>query len=231
MASSAWAKARALKQHVANLCECGRPADKESGGRRGMCQNHYRRWRRYGDARYDVPIGLHWIGLAPVDRFLLRVEKTATCWIWKGAHSAKGVSDYGHLPVAGKTVMAHRWSYEHFVGRIPAGLTIDHLCRNTLCVNPDHLEPVSQRENTLRGTSPSAINSTKTHCPEGHVYDADNTRVYRGSRYCRRCHNLTTWKRRGVYCECGHGPLAHVKQGGCEGLQDGGPCWCQKAAQ
>ena len=87
--------------------------------------------------------------------------------------------------------MAHRFSYELHVGPIPTGLTLDHLCRNTLCVNPAHLEPVTMRENILRGYSPSANGARATHCPHGHPYNERNTGITKtnGARFCRTCHN------------------------------------------
>lgn len=84
---------------------------------------------------------------------------------------------------------AHRWSYEHYVGPIPAGLHLDHLCRNPKCVNPEHLEPVTIKENLLRGIGPSARNAAKTHCPVGHPYSPENTYINpnQGQRICRSC--------------------------------------------
>ena len=83
-------------------------------------------------------------------------------------------------------------SYEHFRGAIPEGLNLDHLCRNRKCVNPDHLEAVTQRVNVMRGVSVTAENMRKSHCPTGHPYDAANTYVrangHRGCRACRKVH-------------------------------------------
>lgn len=122
------------------------------------------------------------------------------CWDWQGRLNNAG---YGHMSVrydeGMKTVLAHRMSYEAFVGPIPDGLVIDHLCRNRTCVNPAHLEPVTSRENILR--SPIAVaakNARKTHCPQGHPYDGANLYVLpsTGGRYCRACMSAYGARRR-----------------------------------
>lgn len=122
------------------------------------------------------------------ERFWEKVNKTDTCWLWTGATSGRG---YGDSWRDGKKIKAHRLSYELLVGPIPSGLTLDHLCRNILCVNPTHLEPVTQRENVRRGET-STRQSAKTHCPKGHSYNLLNTYFYNGRRNCRTCHNLAS---------------------------------------
>ena len=91
----------------------------------------------------------------------------------------------------GKTVYAHRLVYEMTVGPIPKGLCIDHLCRNTVCCNPAHLEPVTNGENIRRGRKPGSHNRNKTHCSKGHPFDEANTghrKTYCGvARHCKAC--------------------------------------------
>lgn len=119
------------------------------------------------------------------EKFLLSFDREETgCWVWKGA---KGYKGYGALTYVGKITPAHRYSYEYYKGPIPQGLVIDHLCRNTLCVNPDHLEPVTTKTNLLRGISFSAKNAVKTHCNHGHPFEGDNLRISNGERVCRTC--------------------------------------------
>lgn len=127
--------------------------------------------------------------MTPLLRFFAKVKQTHTCWIWVGE---KGAGGYGNFmyPVKGKYVNAHKFSYLHHKGHIPDGLVIDHLCRNRLCVNPDHLEAVPGLENIRRG-----LLATKTHCKNGHPFSEENTywlkrssknHAYRVCRACRR---------------------------------------------
>jgi len=110
------------------------------------------------------------------------------CWEWTGSLNPHG---YGAFNVNDGHRQAHRVAYEIIVGPIPDGLQIDHLCRNPPCVNPAHLEAVTQRENILRGVGFAAKAARATHCPSGHPYNEANTYVSpsTGWRRCRTCMN------------------------------------------
>lgn len=122
-------------------------------------------------------------------RLWSKVDKTDTCWNWVGAIGENG---YGHFWLNGRYVSPHRVSYVLTHGSIPDSLTVDHLCRNRRCVNPDHLEAVTIGVNVRRSPlAPPATNSRKTHCPKGHPLVAGNLMVYalekQGRRSCLTC--------------------------------------------
>ena len=121
------------------------------------------------------------------ERFWGKVDEVDSgCWEWIGCDNSVG---YGVFSYKRHLVYAHRFSYELQKGLIPSGLTLDHLCRNTRCVNPAHLEAVTRKVNNLRGISPAAKNARKTHCVHGHPFSLENTyiRPDGGGRACLIC--------------------------------------------
>lgn len=153
---------------------------------RSYCQRHYQSARNHG----TLPPITH---PSVEDRFWSKVEKNgplwngSPCWLWTAYCDKDG---YGHWTpthgAAGKR--AHRVAYEILIGPIPEGLPLDHLCRNSPCCNPNHLEPVTDRTNILRGVGFAALNAKKTHCPKGHPYSLTNTYINsKGQRICRTC--------------------------------------------
>lgn len=121
-------------------------------------------------------------------RIFSRVEKTESCWLWLGATN----SGYGYInfPRQSRMGAVHAILYRYFVGPVPKGKELDHLCRVRNCVNPAHLEPVSRRENTLRGMAPNAISVRTNSCYRGHKFTLENTYFNRGKRHCQTCRKV-----------------------------------------
>lgn len=123
-------------------------------------------------------------------RYWSRVNKNGPkgCWLWTGQVDPFG---YGLLSVRQRRLKTHRIGWTLANGPIPDDEVVDHLCRVPACVNPAHLELVSNRENILRGVSPQALNARKTHCQNGHLLSPENLLVHRGvlagHRTCRLC--------------------------------------------
>lgn len=129
-----------------------------------------------------------------LSRFIRQVEERDGHWLWRAARFRPGGKyggEYGYFYFRGRMVYAHRWAYEAFIGPIPDGLTIDHLCRNTLCVNPAHLEAVPHIVNVQRGNGQkhTPIQASKAGtCKRGHLWSLDNSYIdSRGRFRCRVC--------------------------------------------
>lgn len=131
-----------------------------------------------------------------VTRFVSAVEPSIEgCWEWQRALD----NGYGRFWLDGRSRMAHVVSYEMFVGPIPEGKHIDHLCRNRRCVRPSHLEPVDLVTNVLRGEGLSARNARKDECLHGHPLSGDNLYVTpNGARQCKQCQRarVIAWRQR-----------------------------------
>lgn len=120
--------------------------------------------------------------VALADRVWAKVRKSAGCWLWMGSRNALGYGQVQRGRRGEGLIQAHRATYELIVGPIPAGLELDHLCRQPSCVRPDHLEPVTQAENKRRANQ-------HPDCVNGHPFDEANTYIRRdGARMCRACH-------------------------------------------
>lgn len=116
------------------------------------------------------------------ERFFSKVALSGDCWVWIASSFKAKSGRYGYFCLNRKNMLPHRWSYQYFIEPLEPGMTIDHLCRNTLCVNPSHLEQVTMRENIIRGG-----NSIKTHCPKGHSNYRYVIRPSGNRRECKDC--------------------------------------------
>ena len=135
-------------------------------------------------------------GSEAVTRFWRYVGKGGPdeCWPWLRATPAPG---YGEFSAEGGRTKAHRASYIINVGPVPAGLVIDHTCRNRACVNPAHLRAVDMRTNAVENSASfAAVNAAQTHCPQGHALTPDNLVQSQPTRKCRTCHNARVQDRK-----------------------------------
>lgn len=130
-----------------------------------------------------------------------KVELVGSCWVWLGKHRPNG---YGRASFSGLQTYAHRFSYMAFIGTIPEGLVIDHLCKVRGCVNPDHLEAVTQKLNLLRSENFSGYKMRQTHCGHGHLLEGSNIVLRKGRRNCLPCEDRRDKTRPMTPCEhCG----------------------------
>lgn len=146
--------------------------------------------------------------MTPAQRFWKKVNKSDECWLWMGARTKAGYGNFALDARHGsyRFVVAHRYAYEVLVGPVPVGMQLDHLCRVRHCVNPAHLEPVTNQENTRRGL----LSALKTECVNGHPWTPENTVVQKtgtrpGRRRCRTCvgaQNRKTAERRKAERAC-----------------------------
>jgi hypothetical protein len=171
---------------------CGRRVVIKS---RGWCKMHYRRWQRHGD-----PLTVKQIQGDDEARVLsyIQVGDPGECWPWTGSTGANG---YGYTRLAGKQDLAHRAAYILFVGPIPEGMDLDHLCHvhdecpggdtcpHRRCCNwISHLGPATSAANTLRGSGPTAAFARRDRCAKGHIYtEASSYLGKQGDRRCRIC--------------------------------------------
>jgi len=140
----------------------------------------------YGERNLDITDLL--------ERFWDKVEITPNCWNWKGYIGNNG---YGMFRTGLNKVMSHRFIYEIMTEHIIDSLDLDHLCRNRSCVNPNHLQQVTRRENCLRGLTGKHDNHKhKSFCPQGHPYSGKNLYVDNlGRVVCRECRKQIDNKR------------------------------------
>lgn len=183
-----------------NLCECGcgRPSQiaVRTNAKRGHVKGQPMR-RLLGHRSPNRPMD-------PLERFWRHVpQRGEGCWLWVGGKSQDGYPKFHGLSPDGtrRHSLAHRWIYEQLVGPIPEGLTLDHVaargCVSTLCVRPDHLEPVTNLVNIMRGSGVSVRNALKTHCDQGHEFTPENTafdKDSQGNRTHRRCRSCSVAK-------------------------------------
>lgn len=198
---------------------------------REWCCKHYNRWLRYGDASYERPArqqcsvagcerlqhskgmcNMHAervrrtgkVDLPPRPSLVERLEaciryETNGCWTWTGTRTTSG---YGLLSVNAKLLLVHRLAYQTLVREIPPGMHLDHLCRNRACINPKHLDVVTNRENVMRGMSPSAVIRRQGICKNGHEMVGENIYVppkrpqHRTCRECRKRRSREAYARK-----------------------------------
>lgn len=129
--------------------------------------------------------------MSELKRFFSKVKITSSCWLWTASKLKNG---YGQFRGDKRMYLSHRLSYELIKGKIPDNLCLDHLCRNRLCCNPNHLEVVTLGENIRRGES-GLYEKLRTYCPYGHKYAGKNLFISKNNkRACKECHRINSNK-------------------------------------
>lgn len=171
--------------------ECSVRGCERSQWSRGWCHRHYAKWYKHGDPEWMKPTQAERLRAVtdrngPIPEY---APELGPCWLFTARRNRKGYGLMWHSGLR-RGVVAHRISYELYVGTIPDGLQLDHLCRVRHCVNPNHLEPVTPSVNTLRGNLAAVTRAraeARTHCANGHELTTENTNTARGWRECRSC--------------------------------------------
>lgn len=177
-------RAPGVEQTACSVDGCDQPVHIKS---RGWCSAHYQRWRKRGttdpatrpsaEERFWAQVDQH----GPVPEY---APHLGPCWLWTGTLDCDGYSVFG----TDESRSAHRFAYLHFVGPIPDGLHLDHLCRVRACCRPSHLQVVTPGENSRRRMANNQYRDA-THCIHGHEFTAENTYIApsTGQRVCRTC--------------------------------------------
>lgn len=178
-------------QSTPKLCSfpgCGRPHQAK-----GLCKAHWRQVRR-GNVLSPLNSTRRPNGTLPRIRYdeipCPRADLKGPCHRFRGCHQSTG---YGQVAFMGKRVLVHVYVWERANGPVPPGLEIDHQCMVNDCCNIDHLRAVTHQVNStenLKSPSGWQLNAAKTHCKRGHPFDEQNTYIYRGNRWCRRCQKI-----------------------------------------
>ncbi len=182
------------RQSTEKICEfpeCGAKAIAK-----GLCSGHYQQQKKglpLTERRKSRPDGtppvIEWDEVP-----CLNPDLEGPCHVFRGCKTRHG---YGQVSQSGKVFKAHRYVWEQKHGPIEEGKVIDHRCRNRACINVDHLRVVTPSINSKENVEGAAwqVNAVKTHCPQGHPYDEENTRWLQGRRYCRECGRIDGRKR------------------------------------
>jgi hypothetical protein len=128
-----------------------------------------------------------------IERYQKRIliDPATGCWLWQGAKTSKG---RGCVRIDGRTITTHKLFFTLLIGPVPDGMELHHKCEVKHCCNPEHLVPKTRLEHRRLHPGRRYANAEKTHCKNGHPFDADNTYLHGGQRHCKEC-RLDAWLR------------------------------------